>query len=193
MHPISSYSVYIFLENAKLWKALFGKYTVRRYCSCDRYEGLPWMLHIFCRLYILQNSSALISSNYFQRKGQWWIHGQQQQQLCTGWMIDSLTRLWDKCGNNVSFIEDALIQKGILLLIAAARDVVFIMFNNTRTSFWFGPTATSSRDLERLSPARLTLNINFSSLNQCWPGRKEMDLNSIKVRAACFHSPPFHF
>lgn len=39
--------------------------------------------------------------------------------------MDSLTRPGDKCGNNVSFIEDALIQKAILLLIAAARDVVF--------------------------------------------------------------------
>lgn len=69
-------------------------------------------------------------------------------------MIDSPTRLGDKCDNNVSFIEDALIQKGILLLIAAARDVVFIMFNNTRTSFWFGPTATSRRDLVRFLPAK---------------------------------------
>lgn len=86
-------------------------------------------------------------------------------------------------------MEDALIQKGILLLIAAARDVVFIMFNNTRTSFRFGPTATSRRDLVRFSSARLTLNINFSSLNQCWPGRKKMDLNSIKVRTASFHFP----
>lgn len=64
--------------------------------------------------------------------------------------------------------------------MAAAWAVDFIIFNNTRTSSWFGPNATSSSDLVRFISVGW-LWILMLSLYQCWPERKDMDLNSIKV------------
>lgn len=61
-----------------------------------------------------------------------------------------------------------------------AWDVVFIMFNNTHAFFGFSPAAICSSDLVRLSRADRQWIFMFS-LYQCWPERKDLDLNSIKV------------
>lgn len=68
-----------------------------------------------------------------------------------------------------------------------AWDVVFIMVNNTSTFFWFCPTATSTSDLLRFNRAGWQWILMFS-LYQCWPGSKNMDLNSIKVWEVSFFS-----
>lgn len=54
----------------------------------------------------------------FQRvRSQRWIG---VQPICTVWFKNLLVRQGGKCGINVSFIEDTLIQKDTLLLMAAA-------------------------------------------------------------------------
>lgn len=72
----------------------------------------------------------------------------------------------------------------------AAWDVVFLMFNNTRTFFWFDPTVTSCSDLVRFIWVGWQWILIFS-LYQCWPGTKDMDLNSIKVQRGLLFIPAF--
>lgn len=101
------------------------------FVSCKGSWMRPCVIRTNKYLYIVEHllQSWCLSSNY---KRDWFII---MQPVCTVWLIDLQARQGDKCPINVSFIEDALIEKDISLLMVAAWDIIFIVFNNTRPFF----------------------------------------------------------